>query len=112
MKKYAELKSVVEWATRILLLRYLRYVSGQFPKVGIDFVREMGLPQFKKLYTALPEGGMLYSYEHSKPNRELLEEFFQIKWEEYVKAFKAHPEWLGGKKPSQSVTTVKAKKRA
>jgi hypothetical protein len=92
VKKFPELASsasMMEWATRILLLRYLRNVSGQFPKVGIEFVRDMGLPQFKKLYTALPEGGMLYSYEHSQPNRELLEQIFQIKWQEYVKAGKA-----------------------
>lgn len=106
VKKYVKLRPVLEWATRILLLRYLRYVSGRFPKVDIGFVRDMDFPQFKKLYTALPEGGMLYSYEHSKPNRELLEEIFQIKWEEYVKAFKAHPEWLS-KKPSQSEKALK-----
>jgi hypothetical protein len=115
VKQYAELSSDasdVEWATRILLLRYLRYVSGQFPKVDISFVRDMGFPQFKKLYSALPEGGMLYSFEYSKPNRELLEEIFQIKWEEYVKAGKAFAAPGASKKPSQSVTTVKAKKKA
>lgn len=97
VKEYDELKSdkdTTEWAVRILLLRYMRYVSGQFPKVDISFVRDMNFPQFKKLYTALPEGGMLHSYEHTLPNRELLEEIFQIKWEEYIKAAKAHPEWL------------------
>jgi hypothetical protein len=106
VKKYPELRPKLDQWVKLLLLRYLRYVSGQFPKVDINFVRDMGFPQFKKMYTALPEGGMLYSYEHSKPNRELLEEIFQVKWEEFVKAFKAHPEWLG-KKPSQSVKSLK-----
>lgn len=111
VKTYPELRPGVDRWVNTLLLRYMRYIGGQHPKVDINFVREMGYPQFERLYNALPEGGMLYSHEYSKPNRELLEEIFQIKSEEYVKAFKAHPEWLG-KKPSQSVKTTKKKKAA
>lgn len=105
---YPELASLgdenVERFTRTLLLRYMRYVSGQFPKVDIAFVRNGNYPQFEQMYTALPEGGMLYSHEYSKPNRDLLNKIFQIAWQEYAKAYKLQLQGIADapKKPSQN----------